>query len=64
VRNRNKVIGKWRKFHNEELNVMYCLLNVVRVIKSKEIRWLFRASKIIKYICVCYNEKYYNREFL
>jgi hypothetical protein len=32
---RDKVIRKWRKLHNEELNDLYCSPNIVRVIKSR-----------------------------
>jgi len=35
---RNEVTGEWRKLHNEELNDLYCSLNIVRVIKSIRIR--------------------------
>ena len=28
-----------RKLHNEELNDLYCPLNIVRVIKSRRMRW-------------------------
>jgi len=30
---------KWRKLHNEELNDLYSSLNIVRVIKSRRMRW-------------------------
>ena len=30
---RDEVTGKWRKLHNEEINDMYCLPNIVRVKK-------------------------------
>jgi hypothetical protein len=30
----DKLTGKWRKPHNEELHDLYCSPNIVRVIKS------------------------------
>ena len=33
---RDEATGKWKKLHNEELNDLYCLPNIVRVIKSKK----------------------------
>jgi len=33
------VTGEWRKLHNEELNDLYCSPNIVRVSKSKIMRW-------------------------
>jgi len=35
---RDEVTREWRKLHNEELNVLYCSPNFVRVIKSRRIR--------------------------
>jgi len=35
---RDEVRVEWRKLHNEELNDLYCSLNMVRVIKSR-MRW-------------------------
>jgi hypothetical protein len=32
---RDEVTGKWRKLHNEELNDLYSLPNIVRVVKSR-----------------------------
>jgi hypothetical protein len=31
--------GSWRKLHNDELHSLYSLPNIVRVIKSRRMRW-------------------------
>ena len=31
--------GEWRKTHNEELNDRHSSFNIVRVIKSRVMRW-------------------------
>jgi hypothetical protein len=36
---RYEVTGEWRKLHNEELNDLYSLPNIVRLVKSKRMRW-------------------------
>ena len=36
---RDEVTREWRKLHNEELNDLYCSLNIVRMIKSRTMRW-------------------------
>jgi hypothetical protein len=36
---RDEVTGEWRKLHNEELNGLYSVSNIVRVIKSRRMRW-------------------------
>jgi len=36
---RDEVTGEWRKLHNEELNDLYSLPNIVRVVKSRRIGW-------------------------
>ena len=33
---RDEITGEWRRLHNEELNGLYSVTNVIRVIKSKE----------------------------
>ena len=36
---RDGVTEEWRKLHNVELNDLYCSPNIVRVIKSRRMRW-------------------------
>ena len=36
---RDEITGEWRKLHNEELRDIYSLPNIVRVVKSRRMRW-------------------------
>jgi hypothetical protein len=36
---RDEVIGGWRKLHNEELNNLYSSPSIIRMIKSRRMRW-------------------------
>jgi hypothetical protein len=40
------VTGEWRKLHNEELNDLYSLPNIVRVVKSRRMRWVGHVACI------------------
>ena len=35
-----------RRLHNEELNDLYCSPNIVRVIKSKRMRWAGHVTRV------------------
>jgi len=43
---RDEVKGEWRKLHNEELNDLYCSPNIVRVIKSRIMRWAGHVARM------------------
>jgi len=39
-------MGEWMRLHNEELNDLYCSPNIVRVIKSRRMRWAGRVARM------------------
>jgi len=43
---RDEVTGEWRKLHNEELNNLYSLSNIVRVVKSRQMRWAGHVARM------------------
>ena len=40
------ITGEWRKLHNEELNDLYSPLSIVRVIKSRRMRWTGHVARM------------------
>ena len=43
---RDEVTGEWRRNHNEELNDLYSSPNIVRVIKSRRMRWAGHVARM------------------
>jgi hypothetical protein len=43
---RDEVTGKWRKLHSEELNYLYSLPIIVRVVKSRRMRWAGHVARM------------------
>jgi hypothetical protein len=40
------VTGEWRKLHNEELNDLYSLPNIVRVVKLRRMGWAGHVARM------------------
>jgi len=43
---RDEVTGEWGKLHNEELNYLYSSPNIVRVNKSRRMRWAWHVARM------------------
>ena len=43
---RDEVTGEWRKLHNKKLSDLYSLPNIVRVVKSRRMRWAGHVSRM------------------
>jgi len=45
---RDEITGECRKLHNEEINELYCSPNIVRVIKSRRMKWAGHVARMGK----------------
>jgi hypothetical protein len=43
---KREVDGSWRKLHNDELHSLYSSPNIVRVIKSRRVRWVGHVARM------------------
>jgi hypothetical protein len=43
---RDEATGEWRKLHNEELSDLYCSSKIIRVIKSRRMRWAGHVARM------------------
>ena len=42
----DELTGDWRKLHNEELSDLYSLPNILRVVKSRRMRWAGHVARV------------------
>jgi hypothetical protein len=43
---RDEVTGEWRKLHNEELRDLYSSQSIIRIIKSRRMRWAGHVARM------------------
>jgi hypothetical protein len=43
---RDEVTGEWRKLHNKELHDLYSTPNIIRIIKSRRMRWAGHVARM------------------
>jgi hypothetical protein len=43
---RDEVTGDWRKLHNEELHNLYSSPNIIRMIKSRRMKWTGHLARM------------------
>jgi hypothetical protein len=44
---RDEVMGKWRKLLNEELRDLYSSPSIIRIIKSRRMRWAGHVARCL-----------------
>jgi hypothetical protein len=49
---RDEVMGNWRKLHNEELYNVYSSPNIIRMIKSRKMRWAGYVARMEDEECI------------
>jgi hypothetical protein len=43
---RDEVTGEWKKLHNEELHDLYSSPSIIRIIKSRRMRWTEHVARL------------------
>jgi hypothetical protein len=46
VPKKDEVTGEWRKLHNEELHNLYSSPNIIRMIKSRRMKWVGHIARM------------------
>jgi hypothetical protein len=42
----DEVMGGWRKLHNEEIHYLYSSPSIIRIMKSRRMRWAGRVDRM------------------
>jgi hypothetical protein len=50
---RDEVTGRWRKLHNKELHDLYSSPSIIRIIKSRRMRWAGHVARMGEKRNVC-----------
>jgi hypothetical protein len=48
----DEATGEWRRLHSEELNDLYSSSNIIRVIKSRRMRWAGHVARMGEKQCI------------
>jgi hypothetical protein len=52
---RDKFMEGWRKLHNEELRDLYSSPSIIRIIKSRRMKWAGHVARMGRRgTCICY----------
>jgi hypothetical protein len=43
---RDEITGDWRELHNEELHNLYSAPSIIRIIKSRRMRWAGHVARM------------------
>jgi hypothetical protein len=49
---KDEVTGGWRKLHNEELHSVYSSPSIIRMIKSRRMRWARHLARMEEEECI------------
>jgi acyl-coenzyme A synthetase/AMP-(fatty) acid ligase len=48
---RDEVTGEWRRLHKKELYALYSSPNIIRMIKSRRLRWVGHMARMAERRC-------------
>jgi hypothetical protein len=48
VQRRDEVTGEWRKLRNEDLRELYSSPSIIRIIKSRRMRWAGHVARMVE----------------